>query len=73
VDEKTTKVKINVCRPKISIRVNSIISHAPGFYNNYNVEPSTIEEYKILLVIGEKLGIREKMPNLIWPERPKKY
>lgn len=67
LDKNEAHVKINTCRPRIKVRVRTVYSHAPGFYNTYYVDPSTIEEYKILLVIGEKLGIREKMPKLILP------
>ncbi len=34
------------------------------------VPPSSIEEYKILLLIGELLGMKEQMPELILPEIP---
>lgn len=32
-----------------------------------SVEPTSIEEYEILLVIGEAIGVRNKMPKLLLP------
>jgi hypothetical protein len=63
-----TQVSIFTLKPKITVKVKTIIQHAPGFYNTYEVEPSTVEEYKILLVIGKKMGVADQMPKLLLPK-----
>lgn len=68
MDENKTEVSLYTLKPTIDVHVRSLIQHSPGFFNTYNVEPSTIEEYKILLAIGEALGIKEEMPPLILPK-----
>lgn len=66
-----TRISVNTINPTIFVNVKSIISHAPGAYNYYTVEPTTIEEYKIIRTIGKKLNIIQTMPELILPERGK--
>jgi hypothetical protein len=46
--------------------------HGDLAYHSVQVEPTSIEEYQILLVIGDKLGMRDKMPALILPNSPKR-
>lgn len=72
LDRNKTRVTIFTLYPTIFVDVNSILQHAPGPYNYYPVEPTTIEEYQILRAIGKKLGIIQTMPELILPDRGKK-
>jgi hypothetical protein len=70
LNDTTTTVEIKTLQPKITIGESwfrKIWSEYPGFYNK-EVPPTTIEEYKILLTIGEGLGVLEKMPKLILPD-----
>jgi hypothetical protein len=46
--------------------------HGKYAYHFIPVEPTSVEEYEILLAIGEKLRLKNKMPTLILPEPPKK-
>ena len=68
INDNKTKTEIKTLNPRIDVPTNFFITHAPGFYKMYNVEPSTIEEYKILLTIGKLLGIENNMPPIILPE-----
>lgn len=71
LDVNKTRISVNTISPTIFVNVKSVISHAPGAYNYYSVEPTTIEEYKILRAIGKKLSIIHTMPELILPEHEK--
>lgn len=72
IDSQTTLVEVRTVDPSISIGVrfphNILPSSVPGAALTKPVQPSTIEEYKVLLKIGEVLGVREKMPPLRLPE-----
>lgn len=76
IAEKRTQVEVRTLDREIFIGVRfpyNIITFlksasAPKFRS---VPSSTIEEYKLLLDIGETLGVKEKMPPLILPELPK--
>lgn len=68
LDTDTTQVRIITHNPKITVEVITLFDHAPGFYNYHSVEPTTIEEYKILRLLGKKLNISGKMPALILPD-----
>lgn len=63
-----TRVSIKTIHPSIEIKKKPVIQHAPGFYNFYEVAPTTIEEYKILRLIGKKLQIDKTMPPLVLPD-----
>ncbi|HEX2868064.1 MAG TPA: hypothetical protein VHO03_13545 [Ignavibacteriales bacterium] len=71
LERNKTRVTIFTLYSTIFVDVNSIIQHAPGAYNYYPVEPTTIEEYQILRAIGKKMGIIQTMPELILPDRGK--
>lgn len=71
INPNKTLVEINTINPEISIGVRfpyNIIPAEPGAALTKPVPPSTIEEYMVLQVIGEGLGIKDKMPALILPE-----
>lgn len=69
VDKMHTKVSIKTIEPKIIIG-RELIPKPPHFVRRDKtipVEPSTIEEYQILLKIG-KLLKEQNMPSLILPD-----
>lgn len=68
LDTDRTQVRIITLNPEILVKIITLFDHAPGFYNHYSVEPTTIEEYKILKLIGKKLNVDGKMPALILPD-----
>jgi hypothetical protein len=71
-----TLVTIKTINPEICVGVkfphNVIKFGVPEGSLLKSVSPSTIEEYMVLLVIGEALGVKDKMPPLLLPERPSK-
>ena len=70
-DSSKTLVKILTINPRISIGVrfpyNILPFTLPGAALIKPVSPSTIEEYEVLLLIGDALGIRQKMAPLQLP------
>ena len=73
VDQSHTKVSIKTMEPKIIVG-NDLLPSPPHFVRNNKimvVEPSTIEEYEILLEIGKLVGEKE-MPLLILPNEKSK-
>jgi hypothetical protein len=71
VNDTTTFVEVRTINGRICTGegfTQKIIQHAPGSFSYESVPPSTIEEYQILQKIGEKLGVKDKMPSLILPE-----
>ena len=68
INENSTKIEIYTIKPKILLKE----PRYPSFFNfaaeSRTVMPSTIEEYKILLCIGEILGVKDQMPKLYLPE-----
>jgi len=67
IDSNKTKIKIYVIDPKVAVGVE--IFSIPGHrgYRWKSVEPTSIEEYKILLRIG-KLTCEKNMPRLTRPD-----
>lgn len=69
-----TRVEVRTINPRISIGVRFPYNILPISESNAGlwkqVEPSTIEEYRLLLAIGEGLGIRDSMPQIIMPVEP---
>lgn len=66
VDSNSIKLEIKVLNAKVLIR-NELLPRPPHFVHNpiyKKVEPTTIEEYKILQCIGKSLGIISQMPAL---------
>ena len=73
IDESHTKVIIKTIEPKIIVR-KELLPSPPHFVRGSKtiaVEPSTIEEYEILLEIGKLVGEKE-MPILILPNEKSK-
>ena len=73
IDENHTKVSIKTIEPNVIVG-NDLLPSPPHFIRNYKimvVEPSTIEEYEILLEIGKLIGEKE-MPLLILPNEKNK-
>ncbi len=73
---KGTRVEVRTIDPRIRagtrFPANLIPTPIRGFGIMRAVPPSTIEEYEILLAIGDALGVKHKMPPLILPESPSK-
>jgi len=44
-----------------------VFGHA--FFDTEDVDPSTVEEYQILLEIGAGLGVKDQMPEIILPDK----
>lgn len=70
IDTNTTKAKVIAVCPKIAIGYR----YTYNFHNDEtkeviweDAEPSTIEEYQILLRIGKALGVQDSMPKLEVP------
>jgi hypothetical protein len=76
INSNKTLVEIRTINPEICIGVkfphNIIDFDVPEGSLMKRVRPSTIEEYQVLLVIGEALGVKEEMPRLIMPIYPPK-
>lgn len=74
IDNTHTRVKIETISPVIFVgKQLQMGGHTlpPDFYWEsvaVPVEPSTLEEYEILLKIGELTGIKNEMPPLVLPE-----
>lgn len=68
LDSLRTKVEVKTLKSKI-ITGKKLIPNIHGVrpFNYKEIEPSTIEEYEILLLIGKKLG-QEDMPELKKPK-----
>jgi hypothetical protein len=69
IDSNRTMVQVITYNPAI-INGNhniALIGMNPGAILE-PVEPTSIEEYQILLRIGKKLGVKLKMPKLLLPE-----
>ncbi len=66
IDSNTTKMEIKVLNAKVHLR-DRFLPSSPHFVNNpvYKaVQPTTIEEYKILQCFGKGLGVINQMPAL---------
>jgi hypothetical protein len=70
IDENHTRVMISTIKPEIVIGLELFPSppNLTRSYKKISVEPSTIEEYEILLKIGKTIGQKD-MPSLIMPDR----
>jgi hypothetical protein len=74
IDISKTKVSIETFDPKL-IRDHDLLPSPPHFVRNPKWligEPSTIEEYSILLNIGKSIG-EKNMPSLILPDMNTKF
>lgn len=70
IEKTLTKVKITTIEPKVIVG-RELLPTPPHFGRNYkkiDVQPSTIEEYEILLKIGELVG-EKGMPSVNIPEK----
>jgi hypothetical protein len=70
IDSNRTLVQVITYDPYI-ITGEPVIKLVGEFGRNeyfVSVEPSSIEEYEILLRIGKTLGVKEKMPPLLLPK-----
>ncbi len=71
LEKYQTKIEIITYKPTLLLgekfysKIFNIFGHS--FFNTEEVEPSSIEEYQILLDIGEGLGVKDKMPKIIMP------
>jgi hypothetical protein len=76
IDNTKTEVEIITINPEIMTGIRfpsnvlSSVFHQPPITKS--VHPSTIEEYRVLLNIGEVLGIKDKMPTMRVPKYPDK-
>jgi hypothetical protein len=73
IDNKHTKVRISTFKPEVVVG-RKVLPGPPHFVRRdktLTVEPSTIEEYEILLEIGNLVG-EKKMPPLILPNEKNK-
>ncbi|HBX85524.1 MAG TPA: hypothetical protein DEH40_12560 [Marinilabiliales bacterium] len=68
INDTITKIKINTINPKVVIGKQRITMASHKGYKYKTVEPTTIEEYKILLRIGKIAG-EKKMPFINLPEQ----
>ena len=70
----TTQVKVIAIDPQIGIGVrfpyNVLPISEPGAALTKRVPSSTIEEYRLLLAVGNQLGVAHKMSPLVLPETP---
>jgi hypothetical protein len=70
----STRVTVSPIDPTISIGVrfpyNVLPISEPGVALTTPVEGSSIEEYEVLLRIGEALGEKDVMPPLMLPQPP---
>jgi hypothetical protein len=67
----SVRVEIRAFQPEISTGVDVsyyVLGGHPGMGRATSVPPSTIEEYQLLLYIGEGLGVRDRMPKLVLPK-----
>jgi hypothetical protein len=70
IDSNQIKIDIYTYNSKIVVGTK-LLPSPPHFVRQEktkDVSPTTIEEYNILLSIGEELGIKEEMPKLITPK-----
>ena len=67
VSENKTKVEIFTINPSISIGHKPFSQYIHMTPIEREVLPSTIEEYEILLKIGEILGVKDSMPKIKLP------
>lgn len=69
IDANHVQVRIITIKPAVETSKHIITAGPCGAYKTSQtryVEPSSIEEYEILLIIGKKLGI-QGMPSLVLP------
>jgi hypothetical protein len=69
IESNTTKVEIFTDESSINIEYNPYPQAFHAGISSKKVPPTTIEEYEILLKIGEELHMAYKMPKLILPEK----
>ena len=75
--EDKTRVDVIAVDPAITVGVRfpyylPFVPSVPDAAILKKVPPSTIEEYKILLVIGRNLGVEQEMPKIVLPDHPTK-
>jgi hypothetical protein len=67
----STLVEIRAINPNIQVGYHVMRALVDmGMTKTKEVPPSTIEEYQLLLAIGEGLGMKDQMPKLILPNLP---
>lgn len=66
----STEIQIIACDCKVAVGVNLLPSlpHLVRSIKTQSVLPTTIEEYEILLMIGDALGVKHEMPKIIYPD-----
>ena len=71
LSERTTLVEVRMIKSEIEIGEDNFHKLFPGHVSFVmkSVPPTTIEEYEILLKIGEGLGIKDQMPPIILPPK----
>lgn len=69
IDSTQTRVEILTIDPKVVTGRNILPSlpHLVRMDKTKSINPSSIEEYEILLKIGKSLGVEEKMPKIKLP------
>ena len=70
ITENATKVSINIIKPKVETRL-TLLPTLPNFVRSWKckeISSTTVEEYEILLMIGEELE-EENMPELQIPSK----
>ena len=68
MNDDSTKVEIQTRKAYVITGKAMRMGDRGGNYIGQNVKPTTIEEYEILLKIGEALGVKNEMPALILPK-----
>lgn len=71
IGERKTKVEVRAINPTIGIGIRfpmNVLPREPGAAIEKDVPTSTIEEYEILLEIGDALGVKNKMDPIVLPE-----
>ncbi|MGE5436226.1 MAG: hypothetical protein ACM3O3_03280 [Syntrophothermus sp.] len=76
VSKNKTEVNITTLCNEVMLHTESMKSKELAFLscNSHRlptmviIEPSTIEEYEILQLIGQSLGIKDKMPRINYPD-----
>ena len=67
ISVEKTNVEVFTYHSSVVTGRNPLIGDRGGNLTTIEVPPSTIEEYEILLRIGEALGVKDSMPPLIVP------
>lgn len=69
IGPKNTRVKINVLNSGVVYKtLLPTLPHLQRVNKLEKTPPTTVEEYEILLIIGQELGVADKMPTLCIPD-----